>query len=234
MASSKRISVDLTRASGAQSAEVCRRLVDIAGAVAGLAIAAPLLAVAAIAILVSDGRPVLFRQIRLGQGGRRFHILKLRTMRVAAKGPSITAGSDPRVTPVGRLLRAYKLDELPQFWNVLKGEMSLVGPRPEVPEFVDEQEPLWRVVLSVKPGITDLATLLYCNEEQILKGVSNPERDYRRRILPGKLALNVDYLRRRSFSLDLKLMWWTARAILSRSEVNVAVAKQVFLKEPLN
>jgi lipopolysaccharide/colanic/teichoic acid biosynthesis glycosyltransferase len=127
-------------------------------------------------------------------------------MRVDHSGPAITAAGGGRVTKVGRWLRAYKLDELPQLWNVLRGEMSLVGPRPEVRRYVDERDPVWQRVLSVRPGITDLATLVYRNEEQLLGEAEEPERFYREQVLPEKLRLNLRYLELSSLARDWRLL----------------------------
>lgn len=186
-------------------------MMERAVAAAGLALLSPLLAGIAVAIRLKDGCPVLFRQTRAGRGGRPFGLLKFRTMRHNAEGPRLTGGGDQRVTRLGRFLRAYKLDELPQLWNIVLGDMSFIGPRPEVFDFVDLGDPVWHAVLSVKPGITDLATLLYRNEEQMLAGSANPVKEYRESILPAKLALNLEYLSRRSFAADLRLLVWTVR-----------------------
>jgi lipopolysaccharide/colanic/teichoic acid biosynthesis glycosyltransferase len=131
-------------------------------------------------------------------------------MRASGSGPAITVAGDRRVTCVGAILRKFKLDELPQFINVLKGDMSMVGPRPEVPEFVEPGNRLWDQVLMVRPGITDLATLLYRNEEQLLASSAQPELHYHRTILPAKLALNIEYMRSRSLRRDIRLLLLTA------------------------
>jgi lipopolysaccharide/colanic/teichoic acid biosynthesis glycosyltransferase len=129
---------------------------------------------------------------------------------------------------LGAFLRRFKLDELPQLWNVLRGDMDLVGPRPEVPEFVDMRDPVWSAVLEVRPGITDVATLLYRNEEALLAGSPDPERYYVETILPAKLQMNVDYLRRRSFSLDLRLILLTVWYSVLPGIGNPAAATQAF------
>jgi lipopolysaccharide/colanic/teichoic acid biosynthesis glycosyltransferase len=180
-----------------------------------LALLAPGFALAAIAVWLDDGSPVLFRQTRVGRGGKHFTLFKFRSMfnrRVdAGAGALLTASGDQRVTRSGRFLRKFKIDELPQLWNVLRGEMSLVGPRPEVPRYVDTSQAVWRTVLGVRPGITDVATLLYRDEERILAGFDDPEKGYRETVLPDKLALNLAYLGRRSWFRDAKLLALTAR-----------------------
>lgn len=178
---------------------------------AGLILLSPLLLLTAIGIVLDDGRPVFFRHQRVGRGGRLFRLLKFRSMRSCVPGCSITASGDPRLTRFGRLLRKYKIDELPQLWNVARGEMSLVGPRPEIPRFVNVNDPVWRAVLQVNPGITDLASLMYRNEEEILGRSSHPEDHYARVILPAKLALNLQYMQARSFWRDMKLIMLTIR-----------------------
>jgi lipopolysaccharide/colanic/teichoic acid biosynthesis glycosyltransferase len=182
----------------------------LAAAVALICVS-PVLAIAAAAVLLETGRPVLYRQTRVGQGGKPFWLFKLRSMRVGPPGSSITAGGDPRVSRVGARLRRYKLDELPQLWNVMLGEMQFVGPRPETPSFVEPDNALWRAVLREKPGLTDLSTLVYRNEEDILARYSDPERAYREELLPRKLALNASYRRVRSPGADFKLIFLTAR-----------------------
>jgi len=179
---------------------------DRVAAAIGLLLCSPLLAAIAALVLLDDGRPILFSQMRVGRNGRLFAIWKFRSMWNRLEGSRLTAGGDPRVTRVGRFLRKYKLDELPQLWNVLTGDMGLVGPRPEVPEFVDLGDCRWQAVLGVRPGLTDLATLLYRNEEQILARYGDVERAYRENVLPSKLALNLEYLSKRSFIRDLKLL----------------------------
>ncbi len=188
-----------------------RRLFDIFAALPLLAFAAPLMAALALAVKLQDGGAVLFRQERIGRFGKPFTLLKFRSMTAGRPGSAVTSSGDRRVTPLGRVLRAYKLDELPQLWNVLRGEMSLIGPRPEVPCFVDSCDPIWRAVQRVRPGITDLATLVYRDEERVLAGYDDPERGYREAVLPAKLALNLQYMERRSAARDLKLLALTVR-----------------------
>lgn len=180
-------------------------------ALALLLAASPALLAIALAVRWWDGRPVFFRQERIGRGGRPFRLWKFRTMSNRNEGTAITASGDPRVTRLGRWLRAYKLDELPQLWNVARGDMSLIGPRPEVPCYVDAASPVWQAVHRVRPGVTDLATLVYRDEERILAAFTDPERGYREAVLPAKLKLNLEYLERRSALTDLKLLALTVR-----------------------
>jgi lipopolysaccharide/colanic/teichoic acid biosynthesis glycosyltransferase len=189
------------------------RVLEAALACLGLAVASPILLLAA---AIFPG-PVLFKQQRVGLNGRPFTLLKLRTMRVAPEGSQLTASGDARITPVGRWLRRFKLDEIPQLWNVVRGDMSLVGPRPEVPRYVDDS-PLWRQVLSARPGLTDPVTLRLRDEEALLASVASggddPESFYRERLLPWKLRGYCDYLERRSWATDLGVLGATALAIL--------------------
>jgi lipopolysaccharide/colanic/teichoic acid biosynthesis glycosyltransferase len=189
---------------------------------AGLAllIASPILIAAIIAIWLEDGSPVLFRQTRIGQYGKPFSILKLRSMRKKAAGNLITMEGDARITRVGRLLRKFKLDELPQLWNVLRGEMNIIGPRPEVPLYVDAADPVWQQVLCLKPGLTDLATLVFRDEERTLARSTDIQKTYREVVLPEKLALNLNYARARSVVSDLKLIALTARYSLMPGSFN--------------
>ena len=163
------------------------RWLDVMGALAGLVLASPLVALATFAVKLCSRGPVLFRQERIGRDGRPFTLLKLRTMRTAKTGAVVTAAGDPRVTAVGRLLRKTKLDELPKLWNVVRGEMALVGPRPEVPSLVRTDEPAWRKVLAVRPGVTDPVTLALLNEEKLLASVADPEAHYQEHLLEFKL-----------------------------------------------
>ena len=187
------------------------RLFDVTCAAVGLLVLTPVLAALAVLILWNDGRPVLFSQMRVGRRGKLFRIWKFRTMRPNGKGGLITAAGDKRVTRTGAVLRRFKLDELPQLFNVLKGDMSLVGPRPEVPECVQLEAPIWQAVLQVRPGVTDLATLLYRDEETLLGMSSDPEAHYRETVLPAKLVLNLVYLRSKSFWSDLRLLFFTVQ-----------------------
>ena len=192
-----------------------KRLFDLAIATAGLAIGAPVLAVLAVAIKLDSPGPALFSQTRVGRARRPFRLLKLRTM-TAGTGPHVTSSHDPRVTRIGALLRKTKLDELPQLWNVLRGEMSIVGPRPEVPRYVEEYRPEWSPLLSVRPGLTDLASLTFRNEEHLLGLASDPERAYREIIMPMKLAVALRGLERRSVIQDAAIIARTAIAVVYR------------------
>jgi lipopolysaccharide/colanic/teichoic acid biosynthesis glycosyltransferase len=150
----------------------------------------------------------------VGRRFGRFSIWKFRSMRASNGGPRITAAGDERVTRVGRVLRATKLDELPQFWNVLRGEMSLVGPRPEVEEYVRVYEERFRRILEVRPGITDLASIAFRDEEAVLAASADPQGCYVREILPAKLALAEEYVAKRTLGLDFLILARTAGAIL--------------------
>ncbi len=191
-----------------------KRAVDVMLGGLGLVIAAPVLAWAALAMRLSGDRgPFLYRARRVGEGGELFTILKVRTMTTDRGGPKVTLAGDPRVTPVGRTLRRYRLDELPQLVNVVRGDMSLVGPRPEDPAYVDFDDPLHRRVFSAKPGITGLAQLAYRDEASLLEGPEAEQR-YRDEILPAKLRLDAEYLDRRSTLLDLQILARTVGAVL--------------------
>lgn len=194
-----------------------KRALDVSLAAAGLVALAPALAAVALAVRLGSAGPVLFRQVRVGLGGEDFVLLKFRTMSVRSgtERGSFDAGDSSRVTTVGRFLRASKLDELPQLWNVLRGDMSLVGPRPEVRKWVDAAPERWAVVHSVRPGITDLASIAYRDEEAVLAASADPEATYRERILPAKLDLYERYVRSRSFGGDLWILWRTVRVVVA-------------------
>ncbi len=189
-----------------------KRCIDIALSSLALMLLSPILAAIAGAVWLESGRPVLFRQERVGLRFRRFRILKFRTMR-AAGGPSVTIGGDHRVTRLGRFLRLIKLDELPQLWNVLRGDMSLVGPRPEVPEYVHLFRERYRAVLAVRPGITDLASIHFRDEEGVLASSADPLREYTERVLPAKLDLAERYLSTHTVCGDIAILFRTAAAI---------------------
>jgi len=178
------------------------RAFDVVVASIGLVVLAPVLLVLAVGVRLMSRGPALFHADRVGRDGARFRMHKFRTMSRAA-GPRITTTDDPRVTSVGRALRATHLDELPQLWNVLVGEMSLVGPRPEDPAFVDLDDPTWRRVLSVRPGVTGPTQIRFSRREQASLGAVDPERDYRERVLPAKLRADAEYVATRTFVGDV-------------------------------
>jgi len=213
------------------SQKALHRILRWDGILAGLSLVAcsPVLLVIAISIWLEDGKPALFRQVRVGRLGVPFALLKFRSMRNHVAGALLTSEGDPRVTRVGKFLRRYKLDELPQLWNVVRGEMSLIGPRPEVPKFVDLTDPVWAEVLQTKPGITDLATLAYRDEESILCNYADVERGYREEVLPAKLALNREYLANRSGWSDIKLLALTVRFSLAPAGFDAQQAKRAIL-----
>lgn len=192
------------------------RALDLALGIVGLVVAAPLVVGAWIAMRVSGDRgPLLYRARRVGEDGRDMTVYKLRTMRVAAAGLPITSSADERITSVGRVLRRFKLDELPQFLNVVRGEMSVVGPRPEDPSYVDWADPLHRFVFSARPGITGPSQIAFRHEERLL-AVSDPDTYYRTVVLPQKLEMDAGYLRRRTFRSDLGMVAATIGAIFDR------------------
>lgn len=178
----------------------------------------PVLLVIAMVIMIDAGSPVLYRQVRVGRNGRNFRIIKFRTMSVGSDRDSkLTVGSrDPRVTRSGYFLRKYKLDELPQLFNVLVGDMSLVGPRPEVPEYVKLYDDEQKKVLSVLPGITDNASLEYIDENELLSKADDAEKEYREKVMPAKIAINLDYLSRAGFFSDIGVLFRTVFTIFRR------------------
>ncbi|WP_431259105.1 sugar transferase [Roseateles chitinivorans] len=195
---------------------MAKRLFDIFCAGVGLLLLSPLLLAVAVWIRLDSRGPVMFRQERVGRFGRTFRIHKFRTMRVDAPalGPQITIGDDARITRSGRWLRASKVDELPQLWDVLRGAMSLVGPRPEVPRYVAlYPAELRELVLSVRPGITDPASLSFRNESELLARAEDPEREYVEVVMPMKLGLAADYVRNASLGGDIRLILATLGAI---------------------
>jgi lipopolysaccharide/colanic/teichoic acid biosynthesis glycosyltransferase len=194
-----------------------KRSFDIAASLMGLVLLSPVLCVIALLVKLDSRGPVFFRQQRVGRNGRTFRIYKFRTMRSETSGKSLelTVRDDPRITGTGKLLRHYKLDELPQLINVLVGEMSVVGPRPEVPRYVEKWEDSIRtIVLSVRPGLTDLASIEFRNESALLAASENPERKYLDEIAPAKNRLAVRYVENCGFWLDIKIICRTLVAIL--------------------
>ena len=194
-----------------------KRAMDIVLSAAALCVLWPVLLLIALAIVVDDPGPVFYRQVRVGRGGKPFRIFKFRTMVVDAdkKGLSITVGRDSRITRVGAFLRKTKLDELAQLLNVLCGQMSFVGPRPEVPRYVELYTPYQRQVLLVRPGITDYASIAYRNENDLLAGADDPERMYIETIMPDKIELNMKYLREISPLTDVRLILRTVLAVIA-------------------
>lgn len=188
-----------------------KRCFDIVASFFGLLMLSPVLLILAVAVVLDSGFPVFFVQKRVGKGGHQFRIFKFRSMTVskAAAEGSFDAGNSRRVTRVGRILRKTKLDELPQLWNVFIGDMSLVGPRPEVQKWVEAYPERWRFVHSIRPGITDNASLEFRNEEEILAASDDPEVTYREVVLPRKLYLYEDYVRNRTFLGDIRIIFRT-------------------------
>jgi lipopolysaccharide/colanic/teichoic acid biosynthesis glycosyltransferase len=194
-----------------------KRTFDVAVSGLGLVMTSPLIAAAALAVKLGSPGPAFYKGPRVGRDGRVFQIYKLRTMRAGAdtSGPAVTGLNDARVTNVGRFLRRVKIDELPQLWNVVRGDMSLVGPRPEHPAFVEHYTPEQRRLLEVTPGMTGASALAFIDEEQELKG-ERPEEKYLDEVMPQKLDLELRYLERASFKSDLGILLKTAAMLLRR------------------
>lgn len=188
--------------------KVVKRMFDFICSTLGIIILSPILIAIAIKIKIGSDGPVFFKQIRIGEKNKEFEILKFRTMVVDAEklGRQITVGNDSRITKIGAFLRKYKLDELPQLINVFKGDMSLVGPRPEVPRYVKLYNEEQRKVLDVKPGITDLASIRYRDENDLLGEAENPDDFYINTIMPDKLALNLEYIRKNNVFFDIYII----------------------------
>jgi lipopolysaccharide/colanic/teichoic acid biosynthesis glycosyltransferase len=193
-----------------------KRLFDILFSILGLIILSPFFILFSLLIIIGSGFPVFYLQKRVGKNGTDFFIFKFRTMRKDAdsKGLLTVGGKDPRITGIGYFLRKYKIDELPQLFNVLLGNMSFVGPRPEVRKYVDLYTPEQLKVLSVKPGITDHASIEYSNENELLGKSNDPETTYVKEIMPAKLAINLKYIQERSFGADIKIIFKTIGKIL--------------------
>jgi lipopolysaccharide/colanic/teichoic acid biosynthesis glycosyltransferase len=187
------------------------RALDLGLTVALLPLVAPLAALVALAVLADSPGPILYRSVRVGRDGRRFEMLKFRTMCHGAAGPAVSTDGDPRYTPIGRLLSAMRLDELPQAWNVLRGQMRLVGPRPEVERYVLEQADAYRRVLAVPPGLTGPTQLAFADEGKRLALAADPDVVYRRELLPQKVALDLEYVQGGSLWGDLKAVAATFR-----------------------
>lgn len=193
-----------------------KRLFDLWWAALGLAVLWPVFLVVALLITLQDGGPVFFRQWRVGHRGRQFRIWKFRTMlsQASERGPALTIGADSRITRVGRLLRRLKIDELPQLLNVMAGEMSLVGPRPELSCYVDLYSPAQRAVLDLMPGMTDAASVHYSDESALLAGGADPERTYVQVIMPTKVDLSLEYAARATRWSDFMIILATLRDVV--------------------
>ena len=188
-----------------------KRLFDLFFSLIGVIVLSPLLLIIAILIKISSPGPVFYRGLRAGKNFKPFKIFKFRTMKAEAEklgGPS-TAGDDPRLTRIGKFLKKWKIDELPQLLNVIKGEISLVGPRPEVLEYANLYQGEEKIVYTIKPGITDFASLWDVHEEEILKGSPDPEKTYLEKIRPEKVKLQMKYLKEMSLYTDIKIIWRT-------------------------
>jgi lipopolysaccharide/colanic/teichoic acid biosynthesis glycosyltransferase len=196
-----------------------KRAFDLLLAIIGLLVCWPLFVVAAILVKLDSPGPIFFKQVRVGRGFRPFLLYKFRTMVEDApkRGGALTASTDSRITRVGKVLRQTKIDELPQLVNVFRGDMSLVGPRPEVPRYVELFLKNYETILTVRPGITDLASLKYRDESAILARSENPEAEYVRRILPDKLRLAEEYIQRSSLGMDLALIFRTLLKLIRKT-----------------
>jgi lipopolysaccharide/colanic/teichoic acid biosynthesis glycosyltransferase len=199
---------------------ILKRLLDVVVAGTALLILSPLICLVALAIKLESPGPVLYRSRRVGRGGRELRMLKFRKMRASAAGPALTARDDERFTRIGPLLKRTSLDEIPQLWHVLTGSMSLVGPRPEDPSFVELRAADYEPILRVKPGITGLSQLAFPHESEMLDP-RDPIGDYVRRLLPEKIRIDRLYVTRRSILMDLRVLGWTAMTVFFRSEVAV-------------
>lgn len=193
------------------------RVFDLVVSAAVLVLTAPVIGLAALAIFLESGSPVIYRSTRVGKDGVDFEMLKLRTMRTGSDGLSITAAGDTRITRTGSLLRRSKIDELPQLVNVLKGDMSLVGPRPEARHYVEMFPTEFSKIHSVLPGVTGAGSLAYRNESEILARYENPEEAYVAEILPNKLAMEFRYIEERSLRTNIALIAKTVSAVISAS-----------------
>jgi lipopolysaccharide/colanic/teichoic acid biosynthesis glycosyltransferase len=198
-----------------------KRVFDLVVALLGLVLLAPLMVIAALLVKLDSKGPIFFRQERMGKGFRPFFIYKFRTMthHTSETGRPLTVGDDSRITRVGRLLRKTKIDELPQLFNVLKGEMTFVGPRPEVREFVELFRQDYEEILKIRPGITDLASLKYRDEATFLGKFNNPAEAYVTQILPDKIRLGKDYIQQSSFLFDLRVILKTLLKLFDRGGV---------------
>jgi lipopolysaccharide/colanic/teichoic acid biosynthesis glycosyltransferase len=199
---------------------VAKRALDLVGAIVLMVLLTPLVLVLAIAIKLDSRGPVFYRCRRIGRGGEELLMLKFRKMHDGARGPALAAARDERFTRMGAFLSRTKLDELPQLWNVLRGQMSLVGPRPEDPGFVELHRAAYDAILAVRPGITGLSQLAFAKESEILDP-SNRVNHYLDAILPQKILIDLLYARRRSLGIDLQILGWTFAAVVFRRDVAV-------------
>jgi lipopolysaccharide/colanic/teichoic acid biosynthesis glycosyltransferase len=197
-----------------------KRIFDVATSIIGLIVLLPLFIIIAILIKLNDKGPIFYKQKRMGQDFKPFELLKFRTMVVNADkiGPAVTKDGDPRITKIGKFLRKTKLDELPQLWNVIRGDMSIVGPRPEVEKYIQYYKDDYKEILKVRPGITDYATIKFRNEEEILSKYNDTESAYIKYVLPEKIRLYKTYIKEISFFTDLKIIFWTLWRIVSKND----------------
>jgi len=210
-----------------------KRAFDIVVALVGLVFFSPLMLIVAVFIKLASPGPVFYRAPRVGKGGRAFRMYKFRTMVVGADkiGPALTVDKDPRITRIGARLRRSRLDEIPQLINVLRGEMSMVGPRPEAPCYVEKYSPEQRKALMVKPGMTGPAQIAFRHEEEVLSNAETLEDEYMNVILPPKLAMDLQYIEQQSLSLDLKILFQTAWVLLA-DRLRVRSQRQVKPSRP--
>lgn len=193
-----------------------KRLFDFLASLGGLLVLLPVFILVSVLIMIIMPGPVLFRQKRVGKNGKLFYLYKFRTMSIlrGTEGGSFHAGDSSRITPLGKILRKTKIDELPQLVNVLKGEMSIVGPRPEVEQWIKVYPEKWKIVHQVKPGISDNASIVFRNEEEILAASDNPTETYQNEILPRKLDLYISYVQDNSILGDLLIIFKTIKTVL--------------------
>lgn len=195
------------------------RIIEILIAFGGLVLLSPILLVAAILVKITSSGPIFFCQKRVGLNGKDFTLYKFRTMRVQKSGPLVTAATDNRITGIGRILRKTKLDELPGLLNVIRGDMSFVGPRPEVPQLVDLTNSMWQETLTVRPGITDPVTIRLRNEEELLASAEDKDEFYRKTLQPYKLDGYVKFVNKKSFKNDLVIIFKTLKAVVAPQTV---------------
>ena len=195
--------------------EITKRGFDLLVALPLLIVAVPVVALAALFVRLESRGSAFFVQRRVGRNSASFRLFKLRTMAQSTSGPAITVGGDPRITRIGRFLRRTRIDELPQLWNVVRGDMSIVGPRPEHPDFVARYPGEWKSLLSVRPGLTDKATIAFADEESLLRNVSAPEAAYVQVVMPAKARISLDGIRRDSLFEDFAVLARTAAAVVA-------------------